>query len=444
MSAVTAAGWGHQAIVCLVDLDGFKGINDSLGHDAGDALIQQAAARLQKCMRAEDTVARLGGDEFAILVDDAGAAKDVLRIAERCRQQLCEAFELDLQEAKLSASIGVAFYPEAGDSVDALLSAADAAMYRAKHEGRNGVCIFSSAIYEQSMERYRTEQRLRNAIARGEFYLVYQPQVAVDGSVAGAEALLRWKRDPGTTVSPALFIPILEESGQILEVGLWVLGEACRQFAEFRDEGTPLPRVSVNVSSRQLEQPGFVDRVREVLERHEMHADELELELTEATLVRDPQTAEEVLLALRGMGVRVALDDFGTGFSSLMYLDRFPVDTLKVDRSFVTKMVESPRTQVLAEAIFSIGRGLGLELVAEGVETHEQLRTVYNHGAQLIQGYLTGRPCLPAELRLRLEKDRSLENCSVSGVGPSRTLSEELPEGEQSTVARPVSHEEVA
>lgn len=415
--------------VIYVDLDGFKGINDSLGHDAGDTLIQQAAARLQKCMRSEDTVARLGGDEFAILVEDASSQQDVLKIAERCRLHLTEGFELDTQEASLSASLGVAFYPEGGDSVDALLSAADAAMYLAKHQGRNGVCTFSSSIHERSLERYRTEQRLRTAIARGEFHLVYQPQVAADGSIAGAEALLRWRRDEKTLVSPAEFIPILEESGQILEVGLWVLGEACRQFAEFRDCGTPLPRVSVNVSTRQLEQAGFEERVREVIALHHMKADELELELTEATLIKDPDRAEVLLSRLRAMGVRLALDDFGTGYSSLIYLDRFPVDTLKVDRSFVTKMVESQRTRVLAEAIFRIGRGLGLELIAEGVETHEQLRTVYNHGAQLIQGYLTGRPCAPDELMKRLALQNKGQEPGVQ-AGASRHAQLDVPHSE--------------
>ncbi len=406
--------------VMYVDLDGFKGINDSLGHDAGDALIQQAATRLQRAVREEDTVARLGGDEFAILIDDAGAPQDVLRIAERCRQQLARPFELDLQEAKISGSMGLAFYPEAGDSVDAMLSAADAAMYRAKREGRNGVCIFSPLIHEQSLERYRMEQRLKTAIAREEFHLVYQPQVAADGSVAGAEALLRWSMN-GTPVSPGVFIPILEESGEILEVGMWVMEEACRQFAEFREQKTPLPRVSVNVSGRQFEQSGFVERVRQVVIKHHMEPDELELELTEATLVKDPARAEAILDSLREMGIRLALDDFGTGFSSLSYLDRFRVDTLKVDRSFVTKMVKSPRTQVLAEAIFNIGRGLGLELVAEGVETHEQLRTVTSRGAQLIQGYLTGRPCKPQELQKRLaaEKEQAEELSSEGGTPTS-------------------------
>jgi EAL domain-containing protein (putative c-di-GMP-specific phosphodiesterase class I) len=288
-----------------------------------------------------------------------------------------------------------------------MLSAADAAMYRAKREGRNGVCIFSPLIHEQSLERYRLEQRLKSATKRNEFHLVYQPQVAADGSIAGAEALLRWSM-AGAPVSPAVFIPILEESGEILEVGLWVLDEACRQFSEFKRHGTPLPRVSVNVSGRQFEQGGFVERVRQAVERHRMEPDELELELTEATLVKDPNRAESILSDLRSMGVRLALDDFGTGFSSLNYLDRFQVDTLKVDRSFVTKMVDSPRTQVLAEAIFNIGRGLGLELVAEGVETHEQLRIVTSRGAQLIQGYLTGRPCSASDLQERLTAELQL------------------------------------
>ncbi len=418
--------------VMYVDLDGFKGINDSLGHDAGDALIQQAATRLENAMREEDTVARLGGDEFAILIEDACSAQDVLRIAERCRHQLSLPFELDLQDATISGSMGLAFYPEAGNTVDALLSAADAAMYRAKHQGRDGVCIFSPAIHEQSLERYRMEQRLKSAITRDEFRLVYQPQVATDGSVAGAEALLRWQMNHETPVSPAVFIPILEESGQIREVGSWVLQEACRQFAQFKAEGTPLPRISVNVSSRQLEQVGFVDKVREVVELHHMEPDELELELTEATLVKDPKRAELVLSELRNMGVRLALDDFGTGFSSLNYLDRFPVDTLKVDRSFVTRMVESPRTQVLAEAIFTIGRRLGLELVAEGVETHEQLRTVYSKGAQLIQGYLTGRPCTPEDLQIRLQSEAKA----------ARELDETPELAEQVTLPRRVAQNE--
>jgi predicted signal transduction protein with EAL and GGDEF domain len=395
-----------------------------LGHDAGDALIQQAATRLQGAVREEDTVARLGGDEFAILIDDAASPHDVLRIAERCRQRLARPFELDLQEASISGSLGLAIYPEAGNSVDAMLSAADAAMYRAKREGRNGVCIFSPLIHEQSLERYRMEQRLKAAIKRDEFYLMYQPQVAQDGSVAGAEALLRWNRGGDTPVSPAVFIPILEESGEIMEVGLWVLEKACRQFILFKENGTPLPRISVNVSGRQFEQAGFVDKVREVVERHQMAPDELELELTEATLVKDPKRAETILSNFRAMGVRLALDDFGTGFSSLNYLDRFQVDTLKVDRAFVTKMVDSSRTQVLADAIFNIGRGLGLEVVAEGVETHEQLRTVTSRGANLIQGYLTGRPCHPEELQARLATERLNQEGRDEQVTEKRRVAE--------------------
>ncbi|HXS18524.1 MAG TPA: diguanylate cyclase, partial [Polyangiaceae bacterium] len=216
---------GEPFAVMYVDLDGFKGVNDSHGHDAGDALIQQAAMRLQHSVREEDTIARLGGDEFAILLHDAASPRDVLRIAERCRQQLAKPFDLDPQEARISGSLGLAFYPEAGNSVDAMLCAADAAMYRAKREGRNGVCVFSPLIHEQSLERYRLEQCLKTASDRNEFRLVYQPQVAADGSIAGAEALLRWTTN-AAAVPPAVFIPILEESGQILEVGQWVLDEA--------------------------------------------------------------------------------------------------------------------------------------------------------------------------------------------------------------------------
>lgn len=393
---------GEPFAVMYVDLDGFKGVNDSHGHDAGDALIQQAAMRLQNSVREEDTIARLGGDEFAILLHDATSPHDVLRIAERCRQQLARPFELDPQEARISASLGLAFYPESGNSVDAMLCAADAAMYRAKREGRNGVCVFSPLIHEQSLERYRLEQCLKTASRRGEFYLVYQPQVAADGSIAGAEALLRWTSN-GSAVPPSVFIPILEESGEILEVGLWVLDEASRQFSAWRQVGCPLPRISVNVSARQFQQPGFVEHVSQVFERYQMQPGQLELELTEAALVKDPVRTEGIIDRLRLLGIRLALDDFGTGYSSLNYLDRFLVDTLKIDRSFVTKMVDSPRTQVLAEAIFGIGRQLGLELVAEGVETHEQLRVVTARGAALIQGYLTGRPCSALELQARLQ-----------------------------------------
>ncbi len=422
--------------VMYVDLDGFKGINDSLGHDSGDALIQQAAARLQKAMREEDTVARLGGDEFAILIEDANSPQDVLRIAERCRQQLAIPFELDLQEATISGSLGLAFYPEAGNSVDSLLSAADAAMYRAKHAGRDAVCIFSPQIHEQSLERYRMEQLLKTAISRNEFHLVYQPQIASDGSVGGAEALLRWNMDNKTFVSPGVFIPILEESGQILDVGAWVLSEACREFAALRDKGTFLPRVSVNVSGRQLEQNDFVESVVAVIERHKMEPHQLELELTEAILVKDPKRAERMLTALRDLGVRLALDDFGTGYSSLNYLDRFPVDTLKVDRSFVTKMMDSERTLVLAEAIFNLGKGLGLEIVAEGVETQEQLQIVSEKGADLIQGYLTGRPCSPEELSERLRAQAVPHDLSSPprSEAPENENGEDLGEAESGAV----------
>lgn len=399
---------GQTFAVFYLDLDGFKSINDSLGHDAGDSLIQQAARRLTNALREEDTVARLGGDEFAVLLDNPASPSEVMRVAERCRLVLARTFELGEGRANIAASIGIAFYPEAGHTVDTLLSAADAAMYRAKKSGRNRVCVFSVDLHRDILARYHVEQALKEALARDEFRFVLQPQVdAISGEIVGAEALLRWFPEENKPISPAVFIPVLEESGQIIEVGNWILREACAWMAEVRRAGLQVPRVSVNVSARQFEKPSFCDEVQAALADFRIEPGELELELTEATLVRHADVAAATMHKLRQMGVRLALDDFGTGFSSLNYLNRFPVDTLKVDRSFVTRLPDDDRTKVLASAIFELGRGLGLETVAEGVETPEQRAVVVELGGQLIQGYLTGRPCPPDELAQQLPESKA-------------------------------------
>ena len=388
----------QQVALLFVDLDGFKGVNDTLGHAAGDILLKQVAARLAWAVRASDTLARMGGDEFALVLNDVRDTPSAMRVAEKLLETLAEPFPLEGRELRISASIGLAFYPEDGQDADTLLRHADVAMYRAKASGRNNCRCFTAELQDQMEARLDLERRLDEALRNKEFILHYQPQYRRDGSLGGFEALVRWNHPRLGMVPPAKFIPAAEESGLILPLGRWVLEEACRQMLEWREAGHEDLVMAVNVSAVQFEDPRWVDAVAEILDRLGLPPECLELELTES-LVMDPASESGRRLArLKEMGVRLAIDDFGTGYSSLSYLHRMPINTLKIDQSFVREFEPGAedRSGPILQAIVSLARNLGLAVVAEGVETDAQRAFLAELGCESLQGHLLGHPA-PAE-----------------------------------------------
>ncbi|HEX5831856.1 MAG TPA: EAL domain-containing protein [Gemmatimonadaceae bacterium] len=387
--------------VLFLDLDDFKGVNDGLGHAAGDRLLAIVAARLRDCVGAGDTVARLGGDEFALLVERARDADDVARLADAVRETLRTPVSLEGREVAVTASIGIVFAAR-GDTVDALLGNADLAMYRAKGSGKGQVAYFEPAMHVAVMERLALEADLRTALERGELHVVYQPVVELDsGRPVGVETLLRWSHPVRGAVPPSVFVPIAEEMGLIESLGRWVLREACRQGVAWQGHAPPSPAASgfavgVNLSGRQLQRPGFVADVAAALAESGLPPGCLVLEITESVLMRDTAATLAALRALKALGVRLAVDDFGTGYSSLQYLQRFPIDVLKIDRAFVDHVARGGNDAALMRTILALGDTMALRTVAEGVETEEQRVTLQQLGCVLGQGYLFAYP-LPAD-----------------------------------------------
>jgi diguanylate cyclase (GGDEF)-like protein len=378
--------------VLFIDLDHFKTINDTLGHDAGDAVLVEISARISQCVRTSDMVARFGGDEFAVLLDELRPGDLPLAIGERILRSLERPIALRGRDVVVTGSIGVAQYPEVNGSVDDILKAADTAMYVAKRRGRNNIQAVGAVLDEERV-RLALFNDLQHALERGELGLHYQPEFTIDGQrVVAYEALLRWQRPGGNMVLPGEFIPLLEENGRIVAVGDWVLARACEQLATWRSAGWTDLRVSVNLSARQFERPGLVDSVADCLRTYNLPGRSLELELTESVLMGDNSQIKTMLASLRALGVRIAIDDFGTGYSSLAYLSRFEVDTLKIDRSFIDQVHIDRERALITSAIVTLGHHLGLEVVAEGVETPEQLAFLTSARCDLVQGYLLGRP----------------------------------------------------
>jgi diguanylate cyclase (GGDEF)-like protein len=382
----------------FIDLDNFKDINDTLGHGAGDTLLQAVATRLIKTVRESDTVGRLGGDEFVVLTEAASLAAGPEVVAQRLIDVLQEPFHLGPSEAAytVTASIGVAI----GDREAAadLLRDADVALYQAKAAGKNGYTVFHQRMQDEVESRLGTEMDLRFALDDQQFFLVYQPTFDIARVVTtGAEALLRWRHPTRGVVSPVDFIPLLESNGLIVPVGLWVLREACRQAAVWRTAGYPT-RISVNVSARQLESDTFADDVARALADNGLPAELLTIEITEATLMRDTNATVNRLAALKSLGIWLAIDDFGTGYSSLAYLRQFPVDILKIDRSFISTIAESYESTVLVHSLVQLGKTLGLEVVAEGVEDATQLDHLQREQCDTGQGYLFSRPLTADQL----------------------------------------------
>lgn len=388
---------GHRMGVILLDLDGFKWINDSVGHDTGDAVLVTVARRLEGSVRAQDTVARLGGDEFVLVVQDVTNVDDVLLIAEKALGSLRASIEVGGRKYYVSGSAGITLYPDDGDDDQTLIRNADVAMYQAKTAGKNRCQYFAASMQTHALRRMETVSGLRQALLDKEFTLHYQPLVdAVTGRIDGAEALIRLQHPQLGMLPPAEFIPIAEESGLIVSIGAWALREALRQMRAWDDSGTPLPRMAVNFSAVQFREAGLCDMVSNALHELDLTPDRLTVEITESVLMDDNSATTASINGLQMLGVQIALDDFGTGYSSLSALKRFPVDYVKIDRSFVRDCIEDKEDANLVTAIIQMTHGLSLKVVAEGVETREQADLLRAHGCDQLQGYLISKP-LPAD-----------------------------------------------
>lgn len=386
-----------QLAVMFIDLDRFKTINDTLGHHVGDHLLSEVAKRLRNCVRESDIVARLGGDEFVIVLTGIRAIADVAMMSSKVLHQLTETYQIDGHDLHSSSSVGISVYPDNGGSAEALMKAADTAMYHAKDKGRNNAQFFTDAMNADAHERLLLERELRVALKECQFELHYQPQVCTHSKVVcGVEALVRWRHPERGLIPPLKFIPIAEEVGLIEELGCWVLDEACRQHAVLRSQGVEGIRMAVNLSAHQLRSSSLVDFVRSAMARHGLSHGDLELEVTESAAMENSAQAITHLEALRDLGVNLAIDDFGTGYSSLAYLKLLPIQTLKLDRSFVKDIETDENDAAISAATIALAHSLGLKVVAEGVETDGQSSFLEEHGCDFLQGYFYGRP-EPAE-----------------------------------------------
>ncbi len=403
--AVPSDGAECKAAVMMVDMDRFKDVNDTMGHAVGDEMLREAVNRLRACVRAEDEVARFGGDEFAILIRDPRSRADVESIAQRIIEQFNQRFLLDGSDVFVSCSIGIALYPSDSTCSDDLIRYADSAMYLAKRSGRRDFRFYAKDLTLDAAARLGLESQLHRAIEFEEFELRYHPKVTLrDRTVIGSEALLRWNRPGVGLVSPDTFIAIAEESGLIVDVGKWVLQEACRSAVEWNANAHSTHKIAVNLSARQFQAAGFGSSVARVLEETGCRPEWLEFEITESVLLEENEAVLATLGWFRRMGISIAIDDFGTGYSSLSYLARFPIDVLKIDRTFVQKVATDRRHAELVKAILSIARCFGQQVVAEGVETLEQAEFLERNGCTIAQGFLYSKPLPKHEMRLLPER----------------------------------------
>ena len=379
--------------VFFIDIDRFKLLNDTLGHGAGDRMLLACAKRLCECVRESDIVARLGGDEFVIMVENFSTPREAIAVAQKILSSLARPFVVDGRELLITASVGIATYPDDGADAEALLKNADIAMYRAKEQGRNNYQFYSAQMNKHSFERLAMETSLRRAVERGEFLVQYQPKQSLrTGAITGMEALVRWKHPDWGVVSPAQFVPLAEETGLIAQIGDWVLRTACAQSREWRAMGVPPLRIAVNLSARQFSRESLVKDIADIMQASELSPDWLELEITESLVMHSPEHAAQTLQRFKAMGISLAIDDFGTGYSSLAYLKRFPIDSIKVDRSFVKDIPDDADDMAITRGVIALGHSLRLRVVAEGVETLEQQQFLKANGCDEIQGYIFSQP----------------------------------------------------
>ncbi|OGU21179.1 MAG: diguanylate cyclase [Hydrogenophilales bacterium RIFOXYD1_FULL_62_11] len=384
---------GKQLAVMFMDLDRFKHINDSLGHAVGDRLLQSVAHRLVGGVRHSDTVSRQGGDEFVLLLPDIEHAEDVALSAQKMLMAIARPHLIERHDLHIGVSIGISIYPDDGQDAETLIKHADIAMYHAKESGRNNYKFFEPDMNARAVQRQSIEVGLRRALERQEFVLHYQPKINLhSGTIVGVEALIRWQHPQRGLLEPAQFVSIAEDSGLILPIGRWVLREACLQARTWQDAGLPPIAVAVNTSALEFRAADFLEYVRATLDESGLEPRYLELELTESVLMRDAASADSVLHALADLGVKLAVDDFGTGYSSLSYLRQFPIDTLKIDQSFVNQITRNPDDGTLVSAVISMGKSLRQRVIAEGVETAEQAAFLLAQHCDEGQGYFFGRP----------------------------------------------------
>ncbi|MEN6331847.1 MAG: EAL domain-containing protein [Smithella sp.] len=398
----TSSRYQRQSALLFIDLDNFKRINDTLGHNIGDDMLKVTAGRLIKCMRASDTIARpstdaiasrLGGDEFTVVLPEISREEDAAVVAQRILAHLAAPITLGKQQVVVTSSIGIAFFPKDGDNPETLLKNADQAMYFAKREGKNKFRFYCQEINDEAIRKMTLENELRLALEQGELSLDYQPQMDLKyGTISGLEALLRWNSKRLGPISPVEFIPIAEETGMIIPIGEWVLRTACAQARVWRNAGMDLPRIAVNVSVRQFAQNQFPALVKSILQETGLEPEALELEITESVLMKEGENALEMLSQLKNINICLAIDDFGTGYSSLNYLKQFPVDHLKIDRSFTSTDGSDSRSRAITASIVAMADNLNINVIAEGVETKEQLLYLQNCECEEIQGFYYCRP----------------------------------------------------
>ena len=399
----------HQRSIALMllDLDRFKNVNDTLGHGIGDRVLQESARRLLNAMRSGDFVARLGGDEFVMLVEDFRGDSELADIATRILAGFKPTFRVDARSLALSASVGICVYPDGAVDAESLVSNADIALYRAKEQGRNRFCFYAAELNRTSHERLSLEARMARAIENDEFEVWYQPKISIrDARVKGAEALLRWRHPELGLLLPGRFIPLAEETGMIEALDLWALRRVCERARHWRDQGRQLPPIAVNLSASQLHRSDLLEALAQVFSDTEAMPNTIELEITETTVMRDPEGAVAILEGLKGMGVRLAIDDFGMGHSSLGYLKRFPVDLLKIDRTFIKDLPSDRDDVAITRAIIAMAHSLKMSVVAEGVERHDQFDLLRAEGCDQFQGFLC-QPALREEDLLRFLAEKS-------------------------------------
>ena len=402
---------GKQLAVMFMDLDQFKHINDSLGHAVGDQLLQSVAHRLVGCVRQSDTISRQGGDEFVLLLPQIEQAEDAALSAQKVLVALAPPHHIDGHDLHIGVSIGISLYPGDGQDAETLIKNADIAMYHAKENGRNNYQFFAQSMNARAVQRQSVEASLRRALERQEFVLHYQPKINLhSGAIVGVEALIRWQHPERGLLLPAQFVPIAEDCGLIVPIGRWVLREACSQAQAWLQAGLPPITVAVNTSAVEFRAPDFLENICSTLETTGLAPRYLELELTESVLMRDAEATNAMLHALSALGIKLAVDDFGTGYSSLSYLRQFPIDTLKIDQSFVNQITHNPDDATLVRAVISMGKSLKQRVIAEGVETSEQVTFLRDQQCDEGQGYYFGHPVAAEALATLLQ----------TGISPSK------------------------